>query len=821
MKQLQNILRVMLVMVFLVLGIAQTVAQDTAQVRFVHVVPNAPDVDIFINGTLAVQALAYGNASPYLNVPAGDHSVAVTVSGQSNVLWQQAFTASADNPTVFFAADGLQFFSISENLATPTNGNARLTLVHAVSGAPSVDVKLAEAVILGGVEQPADTPIATDMAYSTAFGSFDVPAQTYVVNVFASGASDALLSDVTLGLAQNTSYMAVVYGSPNDPQALLISARVQVEGDFGLLRIIHAIPSGSAVDVYDGDVLLAANLGINQATEHIAVATGDHTIRFTEAGGDVEFIATDITVGVTPQTLVLIETTGAAVTSVIEDNIGDALNSPTNTVITFTNTVLQSTVNSITLDGAELSDTFSFGESSDSITVAPTKGAFSLNLTIADQTGDITSAEQVLYGGTYYNAVIVAGSGFNPPQVLLFPTVLTTTLGSAPSASDVALAQSTPVPAQPTVAPQQLAPTQAPVTATNTDVIVGRVVLDPGANLQLRQNPNADALSLGLAPSGSELIINGREGAFVALVEGQEPPAEAADFVDPVGLLPDEETDLDPTQTWLNVTFNTPDGGQIVAWVNAQFLEIRDGKGEPVRLRDLELVGGNIPGNATATAITPPPIPEDTLTALVVNLDPGIFLNIRRSPSTDAEVIGKVPNNTVLVFVGMAEDDLWAFVEYTTPEGGLIDGWATTQYLEYQYNGKKYDLEAFKNIVSKTTSQALFEVIPSDTLGEVLGNVSQVAVPTADPLKDQYIADVLLDTGANLQLRRFPDATSESLNLIPNGTQLVVSARNETGEWLKVTFEGEEGWISSGFVTITFNGKPVTLEEIPVEVPTS
>jgi uncharacterized protein YraI len=112
----------------------------------------------------------------------------------------------------------------------------------------------------------------------------------------------------------------------------------------------------------------------------------------------------------------------------------------------------------------------------------------------------------------------------------------------------------------------------------------------------------------------------------------------------------------------------------------------------------------------------------------------------------------------------------------------------------------------------------LFEVIPSDTVGGVRGNVTPLTLPTVDPLKDQFVATVQLNSGANLQLRRFPDPTSESLNLIASGTQLIISSRNELGDWLKVTFEGEDGWINSEFVRVTFNGATVSVDEIPVEL---
>ena len=108
------------------------------------------------------------------------------------------------------------------------------------------------------------------------------------------------------------------------------------------------------------------------------------------------------------------------------------------------------------------------------------------------------------------------------------------------------------------------------------------MTVDPGANLQLRQYPDSTALSLGRAPSGSTLVVNGREGAPVQ-IEGlfsEELQAEIDAYSDPAEDL-DPDADLDPANTWLNVTYQTPDGGTITAWVLADFLDVNAPDGEP------------------------------------------------------------------------------------------------------------------------------------------------------------------------------------------------------------------------------------------------
>jgi uncharacterized protein YraI len=78
------------------------------------------------------------------------------------------------------------------------------------------------------------------------------------------------------------------------------------------------------------------------------------------------------------------------------------------------------------------------------------------------------------------------------------------------------------------------------------------------------------------------------------------------------------------------------------------------------------------------------------------------------------------------------------------------------------------------------------------------------------------IATVLLNEGANLHLRRNPDPAAESLQLIPSGAQVIITGRIESGEWLQATYEGQQGWIASQYVTLALNGVPYQSARLPV-----
>lgn len=821
-----------LLIALLVLLATSLFAQGAARVRFIHVVPGAAALDVYINGALALKALDYGAPTTYLTVPAGTHTISVTPSGLKTVLAEQPLTLSADSITTFVASDPatLEFVGFPEKLGDPTLGKGRLKVIHAAASLPAFDLQAAEDIDVGGVVTAAGTVIVPALAYNNT-AEFDLGAQSYPLQLAANGSP--ILSDVNVPLTSGTSHLLIVHGSTGAPQTLLVTTPTSVPSGTGFVRFVHGIVGAPAVDVLINDTLIAPALSTERPTEHLGLPGGEHSIVLRAAGSEDILYEGQIAVTAgAAQTIVILQ----GDTEIELQPLDDAINSVTaaNAAVTVINTIPGTDEISASIGDQVAGEGVPFGQGSEATSLTPTNAPISLNITRADQIGSINLPPHTFYGGVYYTLIALDGGSFSGPRLLVVPTALSQGLASAPGAGtetiDVNAVPATTVadaatPAEQVVdaatpAPETPVNTPAPV-ATQDATIRGRVILDPGANLQLREYPNAEARSLGLAPSGTEFVVNGRQGPPVALtVDGGTPTPmpESTEFVDPAILLDpaDPTADLPASETWINVSYSTPDGGTIIAWVNAQFVDVRNARGEKVRLATLPLIGLNVPGEALSTSITPPPQPEDRMTATVQGLDADTNLNIRRTPETGGEVLGRVGNGTVLDLVGLNEAEEWAYVTYRPESGGTVSGWVSVEYLTYQLNSRDIELEELKTAISPFTDLPVYEVVPDDQRGTIGSGVETVSLPTPDPLKNAYVAEVVLDQGANLQLRRNPSVDAESLELIPSGTQIVVTARTEAADWLRVEFEDFEGWVSARYVFVTYNGNAVELEEIPV-----
>jgi uncharacterized protein YraI len=811
----------------LLLSFTSALAQtgSNGRVRFVHVIPGASAIDIYVDSELTVSALEFGQSSLYVTLPAGDHNVTVTQAGVTTALWEQPLPVATGSAQTLVAAttEPLIFQAFQDDLAALPLGKARFTAIHAIADGPAVDVVLSDG-----------RPVVSGLQYNQIYGTLDLPALTYELAVVPTGESldNAIVEVQPYGLSSGTSYDLLIYGTAARPQALLLGASGSGADNMGFIRLAHGIPDGPAVDVYMNTVLVAPSLDFDGgSTEYIAAAPGPYEVTVREAGTqtDLALANVDLASGQYISAVVLGGDNGVSVQPFV-DEVGAV--SATDAVINLINALPGDATALLELaDGSTLTGDVASGDSSAAV-VPSTEGGATVTITSDGDTTDAALDLNAIPGGVYYDAVVVAGDE-GPQALLLGPVGLAVSVGSAPGSQTIAAAAPaateevaqqptsapTTAPDQPTAAaPQPTAaapteaapqPTQAPA-ATAAAGPTARVLLNPGANLQLRQYPDASAFSLGLAPSGTVLGVLGREGEPQA-GPFETPAADATEFVDPVTLLGERE-DLNPADTWLFVRLTAPDGGTIDAWVNALYVALAAPNGQPMPLRNLPTIPANRAGQSNTSAILPPVETVAEVTVTVGGLDEGVNLQIRRTPSTNGESLTLVPTGTVLDFLGINEARDWVFVRYNQPSGN-VTGWASARYIVgYIYQNRAIDFEEMEQ-------RGLLTITPDEERGRLGGEVTAPGVaPTRDPLRNAVVAQVFVNDGVSLQLRLHPDINAFSQALIPNGSSLVIDGRNETSEWLHTTFDGKQGWVSVRYVELSFNGLPYEISELPVYV---
>ena len=785
------------------LALTSTVfSQADAGIRFIHAIPGQSAVDVYVNSQLAVADLAFGDASVYINVPAGTLNITATAVGSSDAVLSQTATVQAGSATSMIASSAteLRFDPVVDDRRELAFGNTRFSIVHGIEAGPAVDV-----IFLAD-----GTTIAEGLAYGASIGTFDVPANLYELAVVPTGSdASASIADLSLALSASTTNIVLVYGTADAPQVLIASAPTSPSDDSGLVRFAHAVLGAAPVDVMVDGSLIVPALAFESPSEHLALAAGTHEVSFMADDTEIASLSLDVTAQAA-QTVVVLGTASDIAVSAFEDDLSGL--SADSALVSIINAIPDSTIDTLTLsDGTSLAADLAFDSASSSSNIDAGSQSFNMGLTVGDDSGAVAIPASMFYGGSYYNILALPGNAFTGPQLFVAETSILRGLGAA---SEVTSQE----PVTDTGTSEVIAvatPAPPAVVISEEGVFTARIDLNPDANLQLRQYPSSEALSLGLAPSGSVLEVIGRRGPTVYFDgEPEDVPVDLSEFgdEDPAEALEDEDEDIS-TDTWLFVTFATPDGGAINAWVNAQYLQVFDNEGNKARLADISLTRQNEAGEAVATAITPPSAAVDRVSVVVFNLNPGVLLNVRRTKGTDGEVLARVAVGTVMSFLGIDEEQEWIFAEYLSPDGGAITGWVSFQYVQIQLNGGLSNLEEIAE-----EDETLIVILDEDTRGEIRGNAERPALPTPDPLEDVVVGEVLLDAGASLQLRRSPSVEGESLDLVPSGTRLIIEGITTNNEWYKVTFEDVEGWVSSRYLVLSFNGEFVETDEIITEL---
>ncbi len=208
--------------------------EPMAYVRVGHFSPDTPAVDIYVNGEVAVESLEYPNATGIISLPPAEYEIAVAPAGTSidDAAIGPATVAFGEGTLTNVAAVGsledgtLAPAIFARNIEAQPVGTAEVTVLHAIEGAPAVNV-------LAG-----DTPLITSLAYPGAAGDNDgfftldtVPTGTYDLSVTVAGDGTEILSLGETELADDTYYLVVAVGTPDDPSVQVFTA---TESDLGV-----------------------------------------------------------------------------------------------------------------------------------------------------------------------------------------------------------------------------------------------------------------------------------------------------------------------------------------------------------------------------------------------------------------------------------------------------------------------------------------------------------------------------------------------------------------------------------------------------------
>ena len=189
---------------------ASPAAGGEAMVRVVHASPDAPAVDVLVDGSRALENLAFGNASDYVALPAGEHQVQVVPTGgdASQAVIDETLTLEGGKAYEVAAVGNVADIAplvLEVDLGPLAAGKARVRAVHASPDAPAVDVAVTGGPVLF---ENAAFPAGTDYA--------EVDAGTYDLEIRPTGTTDVALAVPGVAIEEGQVYDIFAIGLVGD-----------------------------------------------------------------------------------------------------------------------------------------------------------------------------------------------------------------------------------------------------------------------------------------------------------------------------------------------------------------------------------------------------------------------------------------------------------------------------------------------------------------------------------------------------------------------------------------------------------------------------
>lgn len=188
---------------------AHAISSSTADLSVLHAIPGLT-VDVYVDGALTLDDFTPGTLAGPLDIPAGDHVVAITASDAADasapVLGPVTLTLEANSSYTAVAnldASGTPALnSFVNDISATSAGEGRLTVRH-TAAAPAVDVLAGGSPVVTGLENPKEATL-------------DLAAGTISAAVALAGTTDPVIGPADVTIKDGTLTVVYAWGSAED-----------------------------------------------------------------------------------------------------------------------------------------------------------------------------------------------------------------------------------------------------------------------------------------------------------------------------------------------------------------------------------------------------------------------------------------------------------------------------------------------------------------------------------------------------------------------------------------------------------------------------
>ena len=188
---------------------------SSSRVKIIHNVAKAGEVDVVIDGNVALSDVPYKAQSDYLKLASGKHRVAIRAGGKDLATATVDLVPGKDYTVVAHGdvkdLSTLALLALPDNNSCPARGKAHLRFVHAAATAPAVDIYAGNA------------PIFQNVSYGNTGNPTYLPVDAGKVPVYVTpaGTTQVVLGPLDLSLEAGKVYTVTASGLVGDSEAPL------------------------------------------------------------------------------------------------------------------------------------------------------------------------------------------------------------------------------------------------------------------------------------------------------------------------------------------------------------------------------------------------------------------------------------------------------------------------------------------------------------------------------------------------------------------------------------------------------------------------
>ena len=249
MKRLMSV--VMALGLVMVMATSALAAEGKARVRVIHASPDAPAVDVWVNGAPAFKNAPFKGITPYAELAGGNYDVQVVPAGATTpvvIKGTLGFGAGKDYSVIAVGKlANIAPLVLEDNNAIPENGKAHVRFIHASPDAPAVDIAVKNGPVL-----------FKNVAFKGVGEYLPVAAGTYDLEVRLAGTSTVALSVPGVKLDNQTVYTVFAMGLAGGQPSLTAVLSVDASGMPMTLPVSGGTPTALYVVVLMAGALLVA-----------------------------------------------------------------------------------------------------------------------------------------------------------------------------------------------------------------------------------------------------------------------------------------------------------------------------------------------------------------------------------------------------------------------------------------------------------------------------------------------------------------------------------------------------------------------------------